>query len=136
MANQPLAVSAEQAAQICGCSMKEVENYRREVLPRPPGAVADPERFSVSEVVAIAAGVRMRSWPGRKAVPGFVARLALKPQGDRDWVAVYEPRRGLRFEPVGFVLKVKYVSDKAGRIFDPAPFYEVFDNLAGSVDND
>ena len=38
-------VSAEQATEICGCSIKEVEQYRRNVLPRPPGAVPDPKLF-------------------------------------------------------------------------------------------
>ena len=69
-------VSAQQAAEICGCSVDEVEEYRRNVLPRPKGAVPDPKRFSASEVVAIAAGAWMRSWRSRTGLP-FVARLAL-----------------------------------------------------------
>ncbi len=129
MVEQRGSVSAEQAAEICGCSVKEVEEYRRSVLPRPPGAVPDAKQFSASEVVAIAAATRIKSWPCRKTALPFAARLALRPSNDREWLVVYQPRRGLRFEPSGFVLRIKYVNDRAGRIFDPSPFFDAFDRL-------
>lgn len=122
-------VSAEQAAEICGCSIKEVEQYRRNVLPRPPGAVPDPKLFSAREVAAIAAGVTLRSWPCRKTALRFVARLALDPSYDPDSLVVYQPQRPLRLERAGFVYGFKNVNSKAGRIFDPAPFFDAFENL-------
>lgn len=71
----------------------------------------------------------MKSWPCKQAARGFVARLALRSPVDRDWVVVYEPRRGLRFEPAGFVMRIKYVNDKAGRVFDPSPFFDAYDTM-------
>jgi hypothetical protein len=129
MVQERVSVSAEQAAEICGCSIKEVEEYRRNVLPRPPGVVPDPARFSAREVAAIAAGVNLRSWPCRRTALRFVARLALDPSYDRDSLVVYQPQRPLRVEAAGFVYRFKNANSKAGRIFDPAPFFDAYDKV-------
>lgn len=120
-------VSAEQAATICHCSLEAVRDWRKRVLPRPSGSRRDPEMFDVSEVVAMAAGQTIKSWrTGAKSnVDQFVARLALRSGDDRDWVAVYESRHGIRIEAAPFVLELH--GTKKGAIFDPGPSYAAFD---------
>ena len=116
-------VSAEVAAAICGCSLGEVDRYRRTVLPRQARGDVDLALFTATEVVAIAAGTVMEKWRHRSA--SVVARLALSPPDDRAWVIVYQPRKGIRVEPTPFALVVR--RQQGARIFDPAPYYEAFD---------
>ena len=77
------AVPVETAAKICGCSPEEVRRWRKQVLPRPPGAVGDVEMFGVSEVLAMAAGVVAKTWHIRANLDQLVARLALKDGNQR-----------------------------------------------------
>lgn len=132
-------MSTEQAATICGCSVAEVERFRREVLPRVPGlAPPDPQRFSASEVVAIAMALCVRRWPGKQDVLAFVGRFALKPPPDRAWILVYESRKGLRYETPAFVFPIRrpvgFQRVTTERIFDPAPTYEAFDRAVEDGD--
>jgi hypothetical protein len=118
-------VPVETAANICGCTPEEVRRLRKQVLPRPPGFVDDVEMFQASEVVSMAAGVVAKTWRVKADLDQLVARLALKSIGDRDWVLVYESRKGLRIEPKPFTFAVG--GAKRGAVFDPAPYYEAFD---------
>ena len=117
------------AARISGCTPDEVRRFRQQVLPRPPGSVPDIEMFSAQEVVAMAAGHVAKTWRTTANIDQFVARLALRDSDARDWVAVYESRKGLRVEVAPFTLGLR--GAKRGAAFDPAPYYEAFDD-AGS----
>ncbi len=119
------------AADICGCSAAEVRRSRKQILPRPKGAVSDPDRFTVAEIVAIAAGVAVRTWRTKVDGDQLVARLALRDADDRGWAVVYESRRGVRVEPVDYTVELWRV--QRGERFDPSPVYEAFDlAVAGS----
>ena len=52
----------------------------------------------------MAAGHVAKTWHTSANIDQFVARLALKDSHARDWVAVYESRKGLRIERSPFAL--------------------------------
>jgi len=90
--------------------------------------MADVETFNAQEVVAMAAGHVAKTWRTSANIDQFVARLALKDNHTRDWVAVYESRKGLRIEQTPFALALR--GAKRGGVFDPTPYYEAFDAAA------
>jgi hypothetical protein len=81
--------------------------------------------FSAQEVVAMAAGRIARTWRTAANIDQFVARLALKDSDARDWVAVYESRKGIRVEKAPFTLGLG--GAKRGAMFDPTQYYDAFD---------
>jgi hypothetical protein len=78
----------------------------------------------------MSAGAAAKTWKIKANLDQLVARLALRSRDERDWVLVYESRKGLRVEPTPFTLELR--GTKKGRIFDPAPCYEAFENAAAS----
>ena len=120
-----VAVPVEDAAAICRCAPDEIRRWRKQVLPRSRGSVGDLELFSVSEVVAMAAGTVARTWHIKASFDQLVARLALIDGAERDWVAVYESRKGVRIDRTPFTLPLS--GRKRGAFFDPWPYYEAFD---------
>ena len=123
-------VLVETAAGISAWTPDEVRRFRKHVLPRPPGTMTDVEMFNAQEVVAMAAGHVAKTWHTSANIDQFVARLALKDCHTRDWVAVYESRKGLRIKQSPFALALR--GAKRGGVFDPTPYYEAFDAAAGT----
>jgi len=80
----------------------------------------------------MAAGVVAKTWHTRANLDQLVGRLALRNDNDRDWVAVYESRKGVRIEPTPFTLFLQ--GAKQGAFFDPAPYYEAFDAATTAED--
>ena len=126
-------VSAEDAARICRCELSEVRRYRKAVLPRPPSGQPDDGESSVSEVAAMAAGCAVRRWGVAaltKQADPLVARLALKPPNDREWLLVKDtPRGGLR-EIVPPYTAVGRFGKAAPKVFDPTPYYAEIDRVS------
>jgi hypothetical protein len=81
--------------------------------------------FTAQEVVAMAAGRVAKTWRTAANIDQFVATLALKDSDARDWVALYESRKGTRVEKAPFTLNLG--GAKRGAIFDPTQYYEAFD---------
>jgi len=122
-------MNVEQAAEICNCTAREIDRYRKLVLPRGSGKrrIVNLAEFTTPEVVAMAAGCTFQKWGVKKGADAFVATLALRSAKDRNWVAVFEDRKGLRVEATPFTLTVR--GSIKGRIFDPNQYYEACDGI-------
>lgn len=123
-------VLAPEAAEILGCTVAELTDWRRNVLPgMPRWSRQEPDEFRPQEVVAIAVGRWLRHVPKRttRASDYFVSHLVANPPTGEDWVVVRQGPHKIEvvYGTASFDMAAR---KRAPHVYSPAPVFDALRN--------